>query len=234
MPNKQPIAEVLTSSITGLTAETLPPSAQVLEGQKPEVQKPDLQKPDGQKPRPKFGSFVKIESPENEIDIFAVVFDVVTNPPDSVHKPSALGMSRDKLRLEQPHIFALLKTHIQAAVIGYRQGKSFFQHLPPQPAEVHDFVYEAQADEVNMLTADFEFLRLLAHINSVPTDELIAAAIRQAAAARNSNNGRSAGKVQVISAAEYLVEAGRAISQLFRSDYDRMVSIVRKIKPSPD
>jgi hypothetical protein len=206
VPNNLPIAEVLTSSITGLTAETLPlvPGEGVVQTSKPT-----------------FGSFVRIESPENNIDIFAVVFDVVTNPPDSVHKPSALGMSRATLRLEQPHIFALLKTHMQAAIIGYKEGAHFFQHLPPQPPEVHDFVFEAGPDEVNTLTANFEFLRLLSHINSVPTDELIAAAIRQAASARN--DGSQSG--------EYLIEAGRAISQLFRSDYDRMVSIVKKIKP---
>ena len=142
-----PLAEVLTSSITGLTAETLPALPE--DGAAP-------------KSKPRFGGFVKVESPENNIDIFAVVFDVVTNPPDSVHKPSALGMSRDQLRLEQPHIFALLKTHMQAAVIGYRENGNFLQHLPPQPAEVHDFVFEAQRTEVNMLTANFEFLRLLA------------------------------------------------------------------------
>jgi len=198
-----PLAEVLTSSITGLTAETLP---EKLNQGKALV-------------RPKFGSFVKVESPENKIDIFAVVFDVVTNPPDSVHKPSALGMSRDQLRLEQPHIFALLKTHMQAAIIGYKEGSQVYQHLPPQPPDVHDFVYEASEQEVHMLTSNFEFLRLLAHINSVPTDELIAASIREATAARRGSN-------------DYLIEAGRAISQLFRSDYDRMVSIVKKIRPA--
>jgi len=107
---------------------------------------------------------------------------------------------------------------MQAAIIGYREGGRIYQHLPPQPPDVHDFVYEASAEDVKMLSANFEFLRLLSHINSVPTDELIAAAIRQAAASRPGD--------------EYLIEAGRAISQLFRSDYDRMVSIVKKIRPT--
>lgn len=215
MPEKSPIAEVLTSSITGLTAETCPVAGLA----------------DAPVVKPKFGSFVKIESPENEIDIFAVVFDVVTNPPDAVHKPTALGMSREKLRLEQPHIFSLLKTHMQAVIIGYRQGKDYYQHLPPQPAEVHDFVYTAESDEIAVLTADFEFLRLLSHINSVPTDELIAAAVRLAAGARSDSKGKLGGRARSQGEEDYLVEAGRAISQLFRSDYDRMVSIVRKIKP---
>jgi hypothetical protein len=95
---------------------------------------------------------------------------------------------------------------------------------------VHDFVFEAGPDEVNTLTADFEFLRLLAHINSVPTDELIAAAIRQAARARSTSDNEFENVDNSLSD-EYLVEAGRAISQLFRSDYDRMISIVKKIKP---
>ena len=227
---QSPLAEVLTSSITGLVAETIKnisgSGGSSSGGSSNKVLKP------------RFGSFVRVDSPENDISIFAIVFNVITNPPDSVHKPSALGLTRDQLRVEQPHIFALLKTEVHAQIVGYLDwsDKAIYQHLPPQPPEVHDFVYSASQEEVLKLSSEFEFLRLLNGVTSVPADELMAACVREAARARagaptihNSGSGTDYDKEQASTA--YLIEAGRAISQLFRSDYERMLSIVRKIKP---
>lgn len=216
---QSPLAEVLTSSITGLVAETLKNSAGSSIGSSGKVLKP------------RFGSFVRVDSPENDISIFAIVFNVITNPPDSVHKPSALGLTRDQLRVEQPHIFALLKTEVHAQIVGYLDwsDKAIYQHLPPQPPEVHDFVYSASQEEVLKLSSEFEFLRLLNGVTSVPADELMAACVREAARARAQTYDSAAEAEQASTA--YLIEAGRAISQLFRSDYERMLSIVRKIKP---
>jgi len=210
------LAEVLTSSITGLIAETI--KSEIAGNIKIS--------------KPRFGSFVRVDSPENEISVFAIVFNVITNPPDSVHKPSALGLTRDQLRVEQPHIFALLKTEVHAQIVGYLdwQTKAIYQHLPPQPPEVHDFLYTATVDEVMKLSSEFEFLRLLNGVTSVPPDELMAASVREAARARAADIATPA-EAEAISTA-YLIEAGRAISQLFRSDYERMLSIVRKIKPA--
>ncbi|MBU6453827.1 MAG: hypothetical protein KGS72_18760 [Cyanobacteria bacterium REEB67] len=226
---ERPLAEVISASIMAVSAEAV-----TTHGAAPNVG-----------PRAQFGSFVKIVSPENSIDIYAVVYDVITGPPDNVHKPAALGMSRDQLRLEQPHIFSLLKTHLQAAIVGYGQvsestsrnrnktrDAALFQHLPPQPPQVHDFVYLAAPEQILALTADFDFLNLLTHVTAVPTDELIAAALRQAAGARRSSGGNLDEDNNDHEVA-YLLEAGRAISQLFRSDYDRMVSIIKKIRPQP-
>jgi len=218
---QSPLAEVLTSSITGLVGETIKNGA----GSSSNVGS------SGKVLKPRFGSFVRVDSPENDISIFAIVFNVITNPPDSVHKPSALGLTRDQLRVEQPHIFALLKTEVHAQIVGYLDwsDKAIYQHLPPQPPEVHDFVYSASQEEVLKLSSEFEFLRLLNGVTSVPADELMAACVREAARARAQTYDSAAEAEQASTA--YLIEAGRAISQLFRSDYERMLSIVRKIKP---
>ncbi|MBI5172610.1 MAG: hypothetical protein SFV17_12380 [Candidatus Obscuribacter sp.] len=196
------LAEVLTASIVGLTAEAT------------------LSNEDG---RPRFGSFIKAVSTEDKLEILAVVLDVVTSPPDSLHRPCALGLTREELKREQPHIFALLKTEIRAVNIGFIQAGTVFQHLPPQPPQVHDFVYAASPEEIIAITAELDFLRLLFHLSTtVPSDELIAASIREAGRAYSNAAERE----------DFLVRAGRAVCQLFRSDYERMLSIVKKIKPS--
>lgn len=195
-----PIAEITASSITGFQAECLP-------GQGTSADLP---------PKPRFGSFLRVESAD--ISLFAIAYNVITGPQDSVHKPSALGLTREELRLEQPHIFSLLKTEVHALLVGHGSDSRIYQHLPPQPPDVHDFVYQATEEEIRELTSNFEFLRLLLNVSAVPGDELIAASIREA----HLTLGRDP---------KFLVEAGRALSSIMRSDYDRLLTILKKIRP---
>lgn len=168
--------------------------------------------------KPNFGSFLRVECNESQFDVLAVVYNVLTGPKDTVHKPSALGLSRERLKIEQPHIFALLRTEVHALIIGYATGDRVFQHLPPQPPEVHDFVHPASCAQIEMVTEEFDFLRLLSTVSDVPSDELLAATIREAYVARDRDY-------------QFLVSAGQALSQLMRSDYERLVCVLRKIKP---
>jgi hypothetical protein len=168
--------------------------------------------------RPRFGSFITIESGDSNIRVFAVVYNVITGAPDAVHKPVAMGLTRDELRAEQPHIFSLLRTEIHAAIVGYEQNATIFQHLPPHPPDVHDFVYLSSKDEIMQLTGDFDFLRLLMHVSAVPADELLAATVREAQ--------KSAQQPE-----PFLIAAGQALSKLLQNDYDRLIALLRKIRP---
>lgn len=197
-----PIAEVISSSITRFTAECV----------NRHDDEPNLPV------RPRFGSFLKVESEENGISVIAVVTNVSTGPQDAVHRPSALGMTRQELQLAQPHIFSLLRTEVHALIVGYMIVDRMFQHLPPQPPEVHDFVYPASSEDIEKATAGFDFLRLLTGVNDSPVDELIAATIREAYQATNQDD-------------QFLLDAGRSLSTIMRSDYDRLLAILRKIKP---
>lgn len=166
---------------------------------------------------PRFGSFVRAESTEQNLTIIGTVYDVVTGPADASHKPAALGLTREQLKAEQPHIFALLRTEIQAIVIGYFQGGECFHYLPPRPAQVHDFVYLCTPAQVQAATSGMDFLRLLAGVSTVPADELLAAAVRQAGAASEHKD-------------RFWIEAGQALAQLFREDYDRLLHVLKKVK----
>lgn len=196
-----PIAEVTASSITDFVAECLPENKDVA----------DLA------PKPRFGSFLKVLT-HDQRSIFAVAYNVKTGPHDSIHKPAALGLTREELRLQQPHIFSLLRTEVVAILVGHGFRDQIYQHLPPQPPDVHDFVYPATSEEIRSLTRDFEFLRLLAYVKEVPSDELMAATIREAHRALGSDD-------------DFLLAAGRALSTMMRSDYDRLLTVLRKIKP---
>lgn len=167
---------------------------------------------------PGFGSFLKCISFESGLEVYGIVYDVITGPQDGHHRATALKMTREQLRQEQPQIFSLLKTELHAAICGYKQDGRLFPRLAPHPPQVHDFVWTLDNNEIREISSDLEFLRLISWVSSVPADELIAAAIREASQARNNDY-------------EFLVAAGQNLSHIFRDDYDRLISLLKKINP---
>jgi hypothetical protein len=201
--DKKAIGEVTASAITNFAVE---------------IWAKDFDQTGAENTLPAFGSFVCAQS-----DVIGVVYNVAVGPQDNFHKPQAMGLTREELKLEQPQIFALLRTEVQAACIGYFEDGSVRHFLPPHPAKVHDFVFAATDEEICRITDDFAFLRILLQgsgVTGVPQDELVAAAIRIAYKARNNDY-------------DYLVDAGKALAQLLGDDYDRLMSILAKIKPHP-
>jgi len=197
----QAIAEVTSSSITNVVAEC--------------AHQPQ-QKENRQKPR--FGSFVCIESQTSDLRYLGIVYNITTAPVDSVHRTVAFGMTREELQKEQPQIFSLLQTNIHALLIGFITNGSGFGYLPPQPPDLHEFVYPATKEDLEKVVENFDFLRLLSGVNIVASDELIAAAIREAFLIHNKSG-------------EFLLKAGQALAQLFKTDSERLLAILRRIQP---
>ena len=201
----QPHGEVILSSITNFVAEipNATPSNADKDGSGPEV--------------PTFGSFIKAESSEESFGIYAIVYNVTTQPYDSSHKPSALGLTRQELKVQQPHIFSLLQTLVHAQIIGFKKDTEIFMHLPPKPPQVHDFVFSLGSEEIRSITDNLDFLNLLLNVTGIPADELVAATIRSAAICTSSPD-------------DFLLAAGKAVGNLYRDDYDKLVSVLKKIR----
>lgn len=194
------IGEVISSSTTHLVAQVLKDADAGLTMPK----------------APPFGSFVRIGLEEEAIDVYGLVYHVETTSVDAAHRPFALNMTRQELREQQPQIFDLLRTDFSVVITAYREDGRFRQYLPPFPPQVHDFVYPCGPDEVAALTDSFEFLRTLIKFNMAPTEELVASCLRQAHRQRGGDR-------------EFLVAAGRTLSNLLRNDYDRLTAIMSRL-----
>jgi hypothetical protein len=102
-------------------------------------------------------------------------------------------------------------------VAGYKDGEKFYQYLPPQPARIHSFVYLCQPDEVKEFSRSFGFLNIL--INAalpIPTEELIAAALRQMSRAHEDSRA-------------FLVAGGKELANLLSSDFIRLKNILGRL-----
>ena len=205
------IAEVIETATTEFLAQCLEPE--------------DLSFP----AMPPFGSWVKALDEEANNQIYGVVYHATTSPMDSVHRARALGMSLDDLREQQPQIFAMLKTEFRVAIVGFvpaaervskrkASDSRVYQHLPPRPPQVHQAVYQCEAEEVVQFTEELDWLRTLLQVSGVPTESLAAAAIREVYNLRDLDR-------------DWLVRAGRTVSVLLKDDYDRLRMILSQIHP---
>jgi len=187
----QYIAEVIESSTTTFTAQT-----RELHG------------------APPFGAFVKVSS---SVMIMAMIYEISTGSTELNRHPVAYGKTEAELKLEQPQIFELLRTEINALIVGYGDANGMKQVAPPQPPRLHSFVYACTPEEVQEFTRKFDYFRTLAGIGGTLADELMIAAIQQTCRVRGA------------SARDCLIQTGKELARLLRDDYDRLESIFRRV-----
>jgi len=163
---------------------------------------------------PPFGAFIKVKAP---VTIIAMVYEISTGSTEPNRRPIAYGKTEAQLREEQPQIFELLRTELSAKIVGYADERGWRQLLPPHPPKLHSFVSPCTPDEVQAFTRSCVYFRTLIGIGGTLADELLIAAIQQTCQV-HGDAGRS-----------FLVQAGKELARLFRDEYDRMESILRRI-----
>jgi hypothetical protein len=147
-----------------------------------------------------------------------MIYEISTGSTELNRRPVAYGKTEEELKNEQPQIFELLRTEIKAKIVGYYDDSETRQLVPPQPPNLHSFVYSCTPAEVQNFTNRFDYFRTLVGIGGTLADELLIAAIQQTCGSR------------VNSARYCLIQAGKELARLFRDDYDRLESILRRIK----
>jgi len=166
---------------------------------------------------PPFGSLVRASDGQREI--YAVVARVSTGSLDAGRRVRPRGAEEpDEAALfeHNPELAALLRTELQALIVGFGDAAGAVLHrLPPHPPRLHGFVHACGEAELRAFTERLDYLAALASTTArVPTDELIGATLRQAAAARDDRRG-------------YLVAAGKRLAVLLGNDVPRLATILR-------
>jgi hypothetical protein len=149
--------------------------------------------------------------------IYAVVHQAATTPVDTSKRLRAFWKDEEQLKEEQPELEEwLLVTGFRAVIIGYSANGTIYQFLPPQPPKILSGVHPCTSEEIKLITSRMDFLRTLANSRSAPPDEVVAACIREANAARGGDM-------------DFLVAAGKELANLMRDDYDRLQAIMRRV-----
>ncbi|MEJ7615142.1 HAS-barrel domain-containing protein [Fervidibacter sacchari] len=167
---------------------------------------------------PPFGALVKAYS--SPWIIYGVVHHISTQSIEPYRRPMAFGKTEEELRQEQPQIYALLRTHFKALVVGYASDDrpdEIIQAIPPVPTRLHTFVYECTPEEVRQFGNDLHFLRTIVNATRGLSDELLVAVCRHML---NAHGGQR----------EYLVKLGKELCRLIRDDYHRLTHLLKRLE----
>ena len=105
------------------------------------------------------GQVVKvISSYDTSYYTFGLITKINNSSIDSIHKPSALGLSSSELEQLQPQIYDLLRKEVEIYLFAYTNKGNIIKDPAPHPMTVHDFVYFPSNDELKVLTEDFSNL----------------------------------------------------------------------------
>ena len=177
---------------------------------------------------PSLGAFVSAQLPAQGDDqgstIYAVVTGIITQalePGRPVIARGADASREEDIYRDNPQLERLLCTRFEAAIVGYTNGSSISQHLPPQPPHIHAFVNTCGPEEIAGFTQSLDFLELLLASNpggQAVADEVVAGCLRQASI--HQPDPRS-----------FLIAAGKALSLRLAVDLPRLNAMLGRLSP---
>ena len=168
---------------------------------------------------PPLGSLVK--TTDLPVELYGIVYQATTASLEPGRRPIARGKdetSEEEIYRSSPQLLKLLRTEFSALVVGYRENGKLYRYLPPKPARIHGFVYLCPPDEVRDFSQSLDFLNILINTHlPVSAEELVAASLRQISQVYEDRHA-------------FLVAAGKELAILLGGEFNRLKSILGKIK----
>ncbi len=171
---------------------------------------------------PPLGSLVRTRGDSEKEDLYGLVFNALTAGAEPGRRPIARGkdeVDEAQIYRSNPQLTKLLKSEFNALIVGYKREDRVFQHLAPQPAHIHSFVYLCAPEEVKQFSRSFDFLNIILQARlDVSVEELLGASLREIARAQGAERHA------------FLVSAGKELATLLCDDYGRLKSILKGLK----
>lgn len=191
------IGEIVETGTTGFVAESL-----------------ELNRP------PALGSLVKVEVGDG-----SCVYGVVSHGTTAGLDPGRRAVRRSTEKVydeaiydEHPELRHTLRTEFSVLLVGCVENGAIRQHLPAQPPPLHYSVHQCMEEEVRAFSERLYYLRLLlAATGEVPSEQFLAAHVRQAYRQRGQDR-------------EWLERAAREIAALLKYDYERLMTVLYAIE----
>jgi hypothetical protein len=168
---------------------------------------------------PPLGSLVKTK--DRQFELYGIVHNAATTSLEPGRRPIARGKdekTEEEIYRQSPQLLKLLKSEFGVLVVGHKDNDKLYQYLPPKPAKIHSFVYQCSPDGVREFGRSFDFFNIILNARlTVPTDELLAACIRQMSQVYEDPR-------------PFLVAAGRELAVLLSGNLNQLKAILGRIK----
>jgi hypothetical protein len=169
---------------------------------------------------PVFGTFCQADAQQGRSRVIGLIYDLSIED-DELARQLAATESIPPEMLADGQVNRQVPVEYRALAVGYRSGDRFVQSLPPQPPLTLAPIHRLSEADVRKFTAQLDFLKLVIAVQEIPVDDLLAAALQTAAAARPQSERRA-----------YLVEAAAECARLVGHDLTRLESLLRSLRPS--
>lgn len=176
---------------------------------------------------PPLGALVRVRAGDG-MAIYGVVAAAGTDGLDVGARPvprARDGCEDGDIYREHPDLAHVLRTCFRCLVVGFREGSRVRHYLPPSAAPIHFSVALCRPAEIEEFTGAFDYFRMILAAPNLPVEEVLAAHIRRAAAERCPPSA------SVEEPYRFSVRAGREVAALLRSDHQRLVTILQRIRP---
>jgi hypothetical protein len=167
---------------------------------------------------PVFGSLVRAELGDQHV--YGLVYDVVVHDDPFVRQIVAAAGALTETRIQDMRQRRQVPVEVTALAVAYRQDDIVYQRIPPRPPGALQPIISCSHEEIRLVLADFDFFHTVLNNALCPTDELLAASLREAA--RCQLPGQSP---------DYLLRAGRELARQLAADLPRLDSILRRMAP---
>lgn len=167
---------------------------------------------------PTFGALARVSAQGGRCQVYGMLYNIYVDDDPLVRQLASLPEPDEEViqdQLRNRHI----PVEISLLVVGHQVDGRILHSLPPQPPLSLDKVYLCDEGELIAFTSGFDYFRLVLAADQVPPEELLAAHLRLAAAARGAE-GRG-----------FLVEAGRELARLLGGNLVLLEGILRRIRP---
>jgi hypothetical protein len=168
---------------------------------------------------PVFGTLVRAPRSDGG-QVFGLIYDVRVEDDPFVRQLVAAGDLTDEY-VEDQRRRRQVPVEVNVLVVGGQElGGPIYHRLPPQPPATLTWVEVCPPWEVQQFGRELGFARTVLNAAEVPSDELLAAALRQVVAAQDGP----------VASGDYLVRAGRELARLLSRDPARLDGVLQRMR----
>lgn len=168
-----------------------------------------------------FGAFVKVPIANDDYIYSIGLIYKVEIKDDQLIAELVLGEAVPDSILRDQRENRLIPVEVKVLNVGYMAHGQMIHSMPPRPPMSLADVFLCSHDEIFQFTQHNDFFRLVLGAAEVPSDDLIAAAIRGAALVQVDQQVRY----------QFLVSCGQQLARDLSNDLKRLAHILRLIRP---